>query len=197
MQYDIILVIGESYFDHPLCGAAIIKRLLEKNGYSVGIIEKPRDDSDVAKLGKPKLFFGISSGSIDSMLRKYTPMKRVRDETIPDRAVIVYSNWVKKHFKTSKIVLGGTEATLRRFTHYDYWQNGLRKSILLDSKADILVYGNGEKQVLEIAERIKENKSLNEIRGTCVTAKEVPKDFIELPSHEEVASSNIKIFGFL
>lgn len=192
MQYDIILIIGETFFDHPLSGAVVIKRWLEKNGFSVGIIEKPREEPEVAKLGKPKLFFGVSSGSIDSMLRKYTPMKKVRDKSIPDRADIVYSNWLKKNFKDSIIVLGGTEATLRRFTHYDYWQNGLRKSILLDSKADILVYGNGEKQIIEIAKRIKENKSLETIEGTCIISKTVPKDFIELPSHEEVSGSKEK-----
>lgn len=192
MDYDIILIIGEQYFDHPLCGTAIIKRILEKQGYSVGMIEKPQKSEDIAKLGKPNLFFGVSSGTVDSMLKKYTPMKRLRDETIPDRALIVYSNWIKEKFKDSTIVLGGTEATLRRFTHYDYWQNSLRKPILFDSRADILVYGNGEKQVIDIAEKIKNNKSLEGIKGTCIISKELPKDFMELPSYEEVIDSKEK-----
>ena len=189
MEYDIILIIGETYFDHPLCGSAMIKRWLEHNSYSVGLIEKPQNSEDVKKLGKPKLFFGITSGSVDSMLRKYTPMKRIRDDTIPDRADIVYSNWVKEHFKDSIIVLGGTEATLRRFTHYDYWQNSLRKPILLDSRADILVYGSGEKQVVEIAEKLKQNKELAGIKGTCIISKELPSGFLEMPSHEDVSES--------
>ena len=159
MEYDIIFVIGETFFDHPLCGAAILKRLLEKNKYSVGIIETPKKEEDITKLGKPKLFFGVSSGSIDSMVRNYTPLKKPRSEDrnisytehVPDMAVIVYSNWIRRHFKESVMVLGGTEATLRRFVHYDYWDNDLRKPILFDSRADILAYGSAEKQILEIA----------------------------------------------
>ncbi len=197
MEYDIIFILGEAYFDHPLCGAAILKRLLEKNGYTVGIIEMPQKEQDITCLGKPKLFFGISSGSIDPMIRNYTPQKRLRKEdkhinyteSVPDRATIVYSNWVRKNYKDSKMVLGGTEATLRRFTHYDYWNNDLRKPILFDSRADIIAYGNAEKQVLEIAKRTKEGRSLENIPGTCIISKAVPKGFTELPSHEEATKS--------
>jgi uncharacterized radical SAM protein YgiQ len=200
MGYDIIFVIGELFFDHPLSGIAILKRLLEKNNYQVGIIEKPQKEEDIKKLGKPKLFFGISSGSIDSMVRNYTPLKKPRiedknleyDEHIPDRASIVYSNWVKHSFKDSIIVLGGTEATLRRFTHYDYWDNKLRKPILFDSRADILAFGNSEKQILEIAKKIKNKKKLKDIQGTCIISKEKPKDFVELPSYDDVLSSKEK-----
>jgi uncharacterized radical SAM protein YgiQ len=206
MQYDIIFILGEEYFDHPLCGAAILKRLLEKEGYSVGIIEMPGYEDDITRLGTPKLFFGISSGSIDSMLRNYTPLKKPRSEDIyaenighvPDRAVIVYSNWVKARFKDSIIVLGGVEATLRRFTHYDYWDNGLRKPILFDSRADILAYGSAEKQILEIAKKCKEgiesnNKpKLSEIEGTCIISKSIPKEFKILPSFSEVKTSDDK-----
>ncbi|MBU1111276.1 MAG: YgiQ family radical SAM protein [archaeon] len=200
MQYDIIFLLGEVFFDHPLCGVAILKRLLEKNGYTVGIIEKPRKEEDITSLGKPNLFFGISSGAIDSMVRNYTPLKKLRaedeyddyDEHVPDRAVTVYSNWVRKNFKDSLIVIGGTEATLRRFTHYDYWQNRLRKSILLDSRANILVYGNGEKQILEIAQKIKDNKTLENIQGTCLISRELPDNFQLLPSEEEVTDSKEK-----
>ena len=124
MEYDIIFIMGEPFFDHPLSGIAILKRLLEKQGYRIGIIETPNEE-DVAKLKRPRLFFGISSGCMDSMVRNYTPLKKQRNETnndeiVPDRAVIVYSNWVRKHFKDSIMVLGGTEASLRRFLHYDY-----------------------------------------------------------------------------
>ena len=219
MEYDIIFITGEAYFDHPLCGIAILKRLLEKNGFSVGIIKMPYSSENITKLGRPKLFFGVTSGSLDSMLRNYTALKRLRiddpnisDEDIngyvPDRGVIVYSNWIRQHFKDSIIVLGGTEATLRRFTHYDYWDNKLRKPILVDSRADVLAFGNSEKQILEIARKLKTayadescditaaRSILNSstIEGTCVIAKEVPtdKEFILLPSHDDVLASKEK-----
>tara|TARA_Y100000310_G_scaffold145536_1_gene144883 strand:+ start:255 stop:1748 length:1494 start_codon:yes stop_codon:yes gene_type:complete len=198
MEYDIIFVTGELFFDHPLCGVAILKRLLEKHGYRVGVIEKPLKEEEVTKLGKPKLFFGVTSGSIDSMVRNYTPLKRLReeddygdyDENVPDRAVSVYSNWIKHKFKGSIIVLGGTEASLRRFVHYDYWQNRLRKPILFDTRADIMAYGNGEKQVLEIANRVKKGENLLGIKGTCVISKESVG--LELPSFDEVTNSKEK-----
>lgn len=200
MAYDIIFIIGEKFFDHPLCGIAILKRLLEKSKYSVGIIETPKNEGDIKKLGKPNLFFGVSSGGMDSMVRNYSPLNRKREndessgyiQEVPDRATIVYSNWIRHWFKDSKIVLGGTEATLRRFTHFDYWQNKLRKSVLFDSRADILVYGSAEKQILKIADRIKNKESLEGIEGTCIKSRELPKDFTLLPSHEEVSESKIK-----
>jgi radical SAM superfamily enzyme YgiQ (UPF0313 family) len=206
--FDVIFVLGEKYLDHPLCGVAILRRLLEKKGFSVAVIETPSNAKDITKFGKPKLFFGVSSGSIDSMLRNYTSLNRPREndnllayeKKIPDRADIVYCNWIKQEFKESIIVLGGIEATMRRFTHYDFWSNSLRKSIILDSRANILVYGAGEKQVLEIAHRIKNNKgnpretNLTDIEGTCLKLREAPvefigKKFIVLPSHEEVLNS--------
>ena len=200
MEYDIIFVTGEIFFDHPLCGVAILKRLLEKHGYKVVVIEMPQKEEDIKKFGKPKLFFGISSGSIDSMVRNYTPLKRLRkddknldyNESVPDRAVIVYSNWIRKHFKDSIMVLGGTEASLRRFVHYDYWDNDLRKPILFDSRADILAYGSAEKQILEIAERLKNSKPLAGIAGTCIISKEKPSGFIELPPFDSVSKSKEK-----
>jgi len=205
-RYDVIFISGEKLFDHPLCGIAILKRLLEKRGYSVGVIEAPQNETDVLRLGKPNLFFGAGSGSIDSMVRNYTPLNKKRSEverlhfvqTIPDRALLVYSNWIRKHFKDSVLVIGGTEASLRRLTHYDYWDNKLRRSILLESRADILVYGCGEKQVEEIAKRIKENKgltvieqrkSLTGIAGTCIRSNHVPDGFTVLPDHDEVVAS--------
>jgi len=194
MQYDIIIVTGELFFDHPLCGPAILKRLLEKHGYKAGVIEQPKKESDILRLGKPRLFFGVTSGSIDSMVRNYTPLKKRREddknlayrENVPDRAVIVYCNWIKKNFKDSVIVLGGTESTLRRFSHYDYWQNRIRKPILFDAKADILAYGNAEKQALMIADRIKKNLPLKGIPGTCIIDKEPAG--LKLPSHDELSS---------
>jgi len=203
-NFDIIFILGEKYMDHPLCGVAILKRLLEKNRYSVAVIETPKNSSDIMEFGKPRLFFGVSSGAIDSMVRNYTSLNRPRqdderleyEKSTPDRADIVYCNWIREKFKESKIVLGGTEATLRRFTHYDYWQNSLRKSIIFDSRADILVYGPGEKQVLEIAKRIKNREELMGINGTCIKLREIPKsggdDFVILPSHEEVSESKEK-----
>ncbi len=200
MAYDIIFVTGELFFDHPLSGIAILKRLLEKNGYTVGIIEMPNKEEDITKLGKPNLFFGVSSGSIDPMVRNYTPLKKAREEdknlnyneSVPDRAVIVYSNWIKHSFKDSIIVLGGTEATLRRFVHYDYWENRLRRPILFDSRADIIAYGSAEKQILEIASRLKNKKDLTNISGTCIIKKEIPAGFIEIPTFDQVSNSKEK-----
>jgi uncharacterized radical SAM protein YgiQ len=210
-EFDIIFVLGEKYFDHPLCGVAILRRLLEKIGYSVAVIETPASPQEITRFGKPRLFFGVTSGSIDSMLRNYTSLNRPREKDellgyekkIPDRADIVYSNWVRQMYKDSIIVLGGVEATMRRLTHYDYWQNSLRKSIIFDSRADILVYGMGEKQIIEIAERahnadgIKEEVDLTKIAGTCIKAREIPKDFdgkkfVEFPTHDEVLESKEK-----
>jgi uncharacterized radical SAM protein YgiQ len=239
LEYDVIFITGEPYFDHPLCGVAILKRLLEKYGYVVGVIENPKNSDDITKLGQPKLFFGVSSGSIDSMVRNYTPLKkpRILDEHkkhysvkissrnssknsrllkkdlevynqnfVPDRAIIVYCNWIREKFKESKIVIGGTESSLRRFTHYDYWDNKLRRPIIFDSRADLLSYGSGEKQTLEIARRIKDNESLFGIEGTCIISKNLEDDlktdnnidkikldeFIELPSFEDVSNSKEK-----
>lgn len=200
MEYDIIFVTGEHFFDHPLNGIAILKRVLEDKGYLVGVIENPVCEKDLITLGRPKLFFGVSSGSIDSMLRNYTPLKKKREDddnsnyfiSMPDRAVTVYCNWLKKNFKDCNIVIGGTESTLRRFAHYDYWENRIRKPILFDTKTKILVYGPGEKPIIEIAQRIKDNQDLFGILGTCVLSKTVPDDFQIIPSFEEVLDSKEK-----
>ncbi len=204
-EFDVIFVLGEKYYDHPFCGVAILRRLLEKNGYSCAVIETPQKAEDITKFGKPRLFFGVSSGAIDSMVRNYTALNRPREDDefvkyeqkIPDRAVIVYCNWLREKFKDSPIIIGGTEATLRRFTHYDYWKNSLRKSILLDSRADVLVYGSAEKQILEIAWKIEDEMPLTDIAGTCIKSRVLPKEFenqpfIELPSHEQVLESKDK-----
>jgi len=192
-DFDIIIITAEYYEDHPYSPAGIIAKVLEAKGFSAGIIEKPEKKEDFTQLGAPKLCFCITSGSIDSMLNNYTPLKKDRliDEyssvsRMPNRAVIYYCNKLRENIKGAKIVIGGIEASLRRFAHYDYWDNDLRRSILLDSRADILVYGNGEKQIIEIAQRIKEGKELKGIPGTCILSKEIDSSFEKLPSFSEV-----------
>lgn len=205
-ELDIILITGDAYVDHPSYGVAVIGRLLEQSDFKVGIIAQPnwRDTQDFIRLGKPRLFFGITAGNTDSMIANYTANKKPRkidkyspgDKTgrRPDRAVIVYTNRIREAFKDVPIILGGLEASLRRLSHYDYWDNSLRHSILYDSQADILVYGMGEKPIVEIAERIKKGeplKSLNNIRGTVVVRNEIEfiKEPIVIPSFEEVVQS--------
>ena len=197
-DFDIILISGDPYADHPLSPVGVIARVLDAKGYRVGIIEKPdwTSDRDFLRLGRPRLFFGITSGSIDSCLANYTPLlrRREKDEHAPyasgkpDRAVLVYCNRVRPLFAGVPIVIGGIEASLRRFAHYDYWENRVRRSILLDSRADILVYGPGELQVLEIAERLAREESLDGILGTAIVSRELPEGFEEIPSYEEVSA---------
>jgi uncharacterized radical SAM protein YgiQ len=191
--YDVVIVTGEFHDDHPLSPSGMINRVLIAEGYKVGIVEKPLTDDDFEKAGLPRLFFAVTSGSIDSMVHNYTPMKRKRFEPtdplwMPDRAVIRYCNGLRKAFKGCRIVIGGIEASLRRFAHYDYWDNGIRRSILLDSKADLLVYGNGEKQVIEASRRISAGSDLLGIEGTCIRSKDVPTGFKVLPSFEDVST---------
>ncbi|MBN2880982.1 YgiQ family radical SAM protein [Candidatus Woesearchaeota archaeon] len=197
-NFDFILVTGEYYDDHPLSPAGMIARVLEYAGFSVGIIEKPLNVHDFTKLGKPRLGFCVTSGSVDSMLNNYTPLKKRRDEDefsavtlIPDRAVIFYCNKIKQCYKDSKIIIGGIEASLRRFSHYDYWDNKVRRSILLDSRANILVFGNGEKQMIEIANRLRDNKDLIGILGTCILSKD-DFGFTKLPSYSETVADKIQ-----
>ena len=195
--FDIILISGEPYVDHPLSGIGVIARVLDERGYKVGVLGRPdwKRDEDFQKLGRPHLFFGITSGSIDSLLANYTPLKRRRSRDphagfrsgIPDRAVLVYSNKIKRLFPGSAIVIGGVESSLRRFAHYDYWQDRVRRSILLDSRADILVYGPGELQAIEIARRLERGEDLVGISGTCVVREEMPPNFEPLPTFEEVS----------
>jgi uncharacterized radical SAM protein YgiQ len=196
--FDVILISGEPYVDHPLSAVGVIARVLEAKGYKVGVIARPdwKGDADFLKLGKPRLYFGITSGSMDSLLVNYSPLKRerVRDphaprhSGIPDRAVLVYANKIKHIFPGSVIVIGGIEASLRRLAHYDYWENKVRRSLLLDSRADILVFGPGEKQAIEIARRIDREEDLAAIPGTCIVRPERPRDFELLPSFEEVST---------
>ncbi len=206
---DIILVTGDAYVDHASYAASVIGRVLEDAGFKVGIIAQPdwRRVEDFIKLGRPKLFFGVTAGNLDSMVANYTAGKKPRRSDDyspgglsglrPDRAVIVYTNRLREAFGCVPIVLGGLEASLRTLAHYDYWSDKVRRSVLLDSKADILVYGMGERQVLEIAERLKNGadvKTLDNIKGTVVVRKNIEsvKDRIEIPSFEEVARDNDK-----
>ena len=196
-DFDVILLSGEPYVDHPLSGIGVIARVLEARGYRVGVIGRPdwRQDQDFSRLGRPRLFFGVTSGSIDSLLVNYTPLKRKRAKDahapyrsgMPDRTVLVYCNKLKHLFPGAVLVIGGIEASLRRFAHYDYWEDRVRRSVLLDSRADILVYGPAELQVIEIARRLEKGLDLAGIPGTCVVRPEMPVNFELIPSFEEVS----------
>ncbi len=198
---------GDAYVDHPSFGVALLGRYLESHGYKVGIIAQPENPQDIGRLGKPNLFFGVTSGNVDSMVANYTASRKKRksddytpggvNNKRPDRAVIQYVNWIKQVFKDVKIVIGGIEASLRRFAHYDWWSDKVRKSILIDSKADILVYGMGERAILEIAKRLENGKDLDDIRGTMVWKSSIPQHIenaIFLPTFEEV-SVDKKLYG--
>ncbi|PAT01563.1 YgiQ family radical SAM protein [Candidatus Izimaplasma bacterium ZiA1] len=200
-QLDFILISGDAYIDHPSFGVAIISRVLEKYGYSVGIIAQPdmNKNEDFLKLGLPKLGFLVTSGNIDSMVNHYTVSKRKRTVDNytpggvmgkrPDRATIKYSMKLKQLKPNIPVIIGGIEASLRRLSHYDYWDNTVRKSILLDSKADILIYGMSEKSIVEVADYIKSGLDVKDIvfvRGTVFKTKNedyVPYDAITLPSY--------------
>ncbi len=194
--FDIVLISGEPYADHPLSAVGMIARVLDAEGYRVGVIEKPdwRCDGDFGRLGRPRLYFGLTAGSIDSMLVNYTPLKRRRgkDENaafasgMPDRALLVYAGRIRGLFPGVPVVLGGIEASLRRFAHYDYWDNDVRRGLLLDSRADILAYGPGERQAVEIAGRLARGEDLAGVPGTCVVRREIPAGFQEIPSGDEV-----------
>jgi len=202
-ELDVILVTGDAYVDHPSFGAAVIARILEIAGFKVGVIAQPdwKTSDDFLKLGKPKLFFGVTAGNLDSILANYTinRSKRKRDDYSPggeiglrpNRATIVYANKLKELFPGTPIVLGGIEASLRRLAHYDFWSDSVRRSILPDAKADLLVYGMGEKQIVEVAKRLAKGedvKNLDDIRGTVIVRKVIShfKYYIEMPSFEEV-----------
>lgn len=210
-QLDFIIVSGDAYVDHPSFGTAIIGRTLESQGFTVGIIPQPKwhDCEDFKKLGKPKYGFLVNSGNIDSMVNHYTTAKKIRREDLyspggeaghrPDRALIVYCNRIREAYKDTAIAIGGIEASLRRFAHYDYWDNKVRRSILVDSKADLLMYGMGEKTVIQIAELLRYGasiKNINTVRGTCYLTKDVTnvKDAVIVPSFEEV-STDKKAYG--
>jgi uncharacterized radical SAM protein YgiQ len=204
---DVILVTGDAYIDHPSFGMALIGRLLGAQGFRVGIISQPDWTSakEFTKLGRPNLFFGVTGGNMDSMVNRYTSDKKIRSNDAytpngaagkrPDRCVNVYSHRCREAFKDVPIIIGGIEASLRRIAHYDYWSDKVRKSVLLDSKADLLVYGNAERQVVEIAHRLANGEAISEltgIRGTVHYVKQIPdgwtvKDSTSLDKPGEVA----------
>lgn len=184
---DIIIISGDAYVDHPSFGMAVIGRVLEAQGFRVGIIAQPEWDSKEAfmALGKPNLFFGVTAGNMDSMINRYTAEKRMRHDDAytpdniggkrPDRAVIIYSQRCREAYKDVPLILGGIEASLRRVAHYDYWQEKVRRSVLFDAKADILIYGNAERPLVEVAHRIAAGEStdtIQDVRGTAVIRKE-------------------------
>ena len=206
-QLDVILVTGDTYIDTPHIGVAVIGRVLMDAGYRIGIVAQPDIHSgvDITRLGEPRLFWGVTAGSIDSMVANYTASgKRRKSDDLtpggvntrrPDRAVIVYSNLIRRHFKkTRPIVLGGIEASLRRISHYDAWSDSVRRSILFDAKADVLVYGMAEESILALADSFRSQNDFRSIRGICYISRDVPKAVpgatgqdIELPDHDSVS----------
>lgn len=194
---DIIIVTGDAYVDHPSFGMAIIGRLLESQGFRVGIIAQPNWQSkdDFMKLGEPNLFFGVAAGNMDSMINRYTADKKIRSDDAytpggmagkrPDRASLVYSQRCKEAYKHVPIVLGGIEASLRRIAHYDYWQDKVRNSILIDACADILLYGNAERAIVEVAQRLSYGhkiEDITDVRGTAFIRRDTPQGWYEVDS---------------
>ncbi len=194
---DIIIVTGDAYIDHPSFGMAVIGRVLESHGFRVGIIAQPdwRSAEDFRALGRPRLFYGVTAGNMDSMVNRYTSERRIRSDDAytphgaagkrPDRAVTVYAQRCREAFKGVAVIIGSIEASLRRIAHYDYWSDTVRRSVLPDSKADMLVYGNAERQIIEIARRMQQGESIRQItdiRGTAFMRREVPAGWTELRS---------------
>ncbi|MBE5808112.1 MAG: YgiQ family radical SAM protein [Clostridiales bacterium] len=199
---DFVYVTGDAYVDHPSFGLAIISRVLEKAGYRVAMLPQPdwHDCRDFMRFGRPRIGFLVTAGVIDSMVNHYTVAKKPRSEDAyspggkagcrPDRATVVYCNRIKQAYPHVPIAIGGVEASLRRFAHYDYWDDAVRNSILVDSGASVLMFGMGERSVLRVAEWMASGRDWAEARipGTCVMAADVPEGFIEIPSREEVSS---------
>jgi len=209
---DVIIVTGDAYVDHPSFGSAVIARALLDAGFRVGIIAQPRwsGPEDFVSLGRPRLFFGVTAGNVDSLVANYSPsLQRRRADDFspggkpglrPNRATTVYCNRLREAFKDVPLIIGGIEASLRRLAHYDYWEDSVRRSLLLDTRADILLYGMAEKGVLEVARRISSAASpsprplpldpslLDGIRGSCVNRREPPADAVTLPSYEAVSA---------
>lgn len=207
-QLDFVYVIGDAYVDHPSFGPAIISRILEANGYHVGIISQPdwKDDNSINILGQPRLGFLVSSGNMDSMVNHYYVSKKHRTTDAytpggepykrPDHATVVYSNLIRKTYKNTPIIIGGIEASLRRLAHYDYWTNSFKRSILLDSQADLISYGMGEKSVLEIADALNSGINISDItfiKGTVYKTKKKENiyDYILLPDFESMKQDSI------
>lgn len=203
-ELDILLVTGDAYVDHPAFGVPLLGRLLEAEGYRVGILAQPawRDPAALQRLGRPRLFAAVSGGAMDSLVNRYTAARKVRNDDAytpggragarPDRAVIAYTAALKGAFRGLPVVVGGIEASLRRLAHYDYWSDRVRRSVLLDSKADLLVYGMGERPLLEIARRAAAGEApvaMHDVPGTAWMSGSCPPGARELPSFEEIAAS--------
>ncbi len=209
-EFDVVIVTGDAYVDHPSFAMSILGRVLEAAGFRVGILSQPdwRNCEAWKRLGRPRLFFGISAGNMDSMINHYTANRKVRNDDAyspggriglrPDRATLSYCQRAREAFKGVPVIAGGVEASLRRLAHYDYWSDKVRRSILLDSKADLVVYGMGENAVLEIAQRLDRGETVRDLRDMrgvayALGASEVPpSDALELPTYEEVVSSKEK-----
>ncbi len=210
-QLDVLIITGDAYVDHPSFGTAVIGRVLEARGYRVGIIAQPdwKNLDSFTVMGRPRLFVGVTSGNMDSMVNHYTSNNRLRSDDAytpngqpgkrPDRAVLKYTNCLQRSMKGVPVVLGGIEASLRRITHYDFWSDSLKKSILLDSKASILVYGMGERQRVEIARLMDTGEALCGIPGTVTAVhqgKYQQKDGdVVLPSHESLNSNPVEMLS--
>ena len=205
-EVDFVYVSGDAYVDHPSFGAAIITRVMEAEGYRVAFLSQPdwRTNDDFLRFGRPRLGFMVSSGNIDSMVAHYTAAKKHRSQDAyspgkvmglrPDRAVIVYCNKIRELYGDIPIIIGGLEASLRRFAHYDYWDDKIRRSILFDSQADLISYGMGENQTIEICRRLSNGEpisSITDVRGTCYACdvRETPLYGAECPSFENVCKS--------
>lgn len=202
-QPDIILITGDAYIDSPYIGIAIIGKTLEAAGFSVAVIAQPdiNSSNDITRFGEPRLFWGVTSGAVDSMVANYTATKKHRKQDDftpgglnnrrPDRAVISYSNLIRQFFKkTRPIVIGGIEASLRRISHYDYWSNKIRRSVLFDAKADILVYGMGETAIINLAYAMKNRTGIEDIKGICYISKNKKTDYILLPAFEDIKNTS-------
>lgn len=194
---DVIIVTGDAYIDHPSFGMAVIGRVLEAQGYRVGIISQPdwTDTTDFMALGEPNLYFGVTAGNMDSLINRYTADKRMRHDDAytaggmggkrPDRAVIVYSQRCKEAFRETPVVLGGIEASLRRIAQYDYWSDKVRRSVLMDATADVLLYGNAERAIVELTHRLAGGEKIEQIqdlRGTTILKSSLPADYVEVDS---------------
>ncbi len=201
---DIVLVTGDAYVDHPSFGMAVIGRVLEAQGFRVGIIAQPDWSSadDFQRMGRPNLFFGVTGGNMDSMVNRYTSDRKVRSNDAytpdgeggkrPDRSVLVYSQRCREAYKEVPLIIGGIEASLRRIAHFDYWSEKVRRSVLMDAKADLLVFGNAERQIIEIAHRLAKGENIaemNNIRGTACLLKARPEAFVEI-DYSELPESN-------
>ena len=204
-ELDVLFITGDAYIDHPSFGTPLLARLLEAEGFRVGIIAQPdwRDSEAFKVMGRPRLFAAISAGAMDSMVNHFTAAKKVRNDdpytpggragARPNRAVIAYTAAVKGAFKGLPTIIGGIEASLRRLAHYDYWDNKVRRSILVDSKADVLLFGMAETAIVTLAERISNGEAITQItniRGTAYIAGSCPEQAVELPSYEDVAVSS-------